>query len=388
MQRKRGSPQTFGALLACTASSAAVLFAWQQAPAEKPAPAEKQAPRWRMQYFYDEAKTSLVFHDVQAISPKRVMAVGSVVDGRSSKPVSVVTQDGGEHWQLSPIDENPISLFFLDESQGWMVTEKGLWHTDEGGKDWRKLPKLPAQPVRVHFVDANNGWAACAKKTVLVTHDGGRKWDPVPAAAEPAGAPERSVYNWIAFGNANYGIITGLNQPVPRWLPMFPTALDPEDALSRRETAHLSYKLTTNDGGKTWKTESASLIGRISKIRLSSNGSGLGLIEYADSFKYASEVYQVDWKTGKNTTVFRDKKFAVTDVWLTPGGTAYLAGIESPGQVRSVAPGKVKVVTSNDLQSWTELPVDYRAVAQRVLLAGAGEDVWLTTNDGMILKWK
>jgi len=281
-----------------------------------------------------------------------------------------------------------MSLFFLDDSQGWMVTEKGLWHTSEGGRDWRKLPKPPVQVLRVYFLDADNGWAACAKKTVLATHDGGRKWETVAAAAEPAGTPDRSFYNWISFGSANYGIITGMNQPSPRWLPMFPTALDPEDALTRRETAHLSYKLTTNDGGKTWKTESASLLGRITRVRLSANGSGLGLIEYADSFKFASEVYQLDWKTCKSTTIFRDKKFAVNDVWLTPGGTAYLVGVESPGQVRSVTQGKVKVLSSKDMRSWAEMPVDYRAVSQRVLLAGSGEDVWMATDNGMILKWQ
>jgi hypothetical protein len=31
--------------------------------------------------------------------------------------------------------------------------------------------------------------------------------------------------------------------------------------------------------------------------------------------------------------------------------------------------------------------VDYRAIANRVILAGAGEDgLWLATNNGMILK--
>jgi photosystem II stability/assembly factor-like uncharacterized protein len=370
-------------LLAVALFCGAAALAWQ--PAEK---SGDPAPRWRMQYFYDEAKGALAIHDIQAITPKRVMAVGSIADGRSNKPVSIVTQDGGEHWQVSPLEEQPISIFFLDDSQGWMVTEKGLWHTSEGGKDWRKISKPPQQALRVYFTDSNNGWAACVKKTVAVTHDGGRKWETVAAAAEPSGAPDRSFYNWISFANPNYGIITGMNQPAPRWLPMFPTALDPEDALTRRETAHLSYKLTTNDGGKTWKSESASLIGRISKIRLSPNGSGLGLIEYNDSFRFASEVYQVEWKTGKNTTVFRDKKFAVSDVWITPGGMSFLAGTESQGQVRSVAPGKVKVVSSPDLRSWTEMPVDYRAVSQRVLLTGAAEDVWLATDNGMILKWK
>src|SRR5207244_78927 len=136
------------------------------------------------------------------------IAVGNILEGKGRKAVSVVTQDAGATWQVVPIEENPVSVFFLNDSLGWMVTEKGLWRTDEGGKDWRKLPHLPAQPIRVFFVDENNGWAACMKKTVLATHDGGRKWEPVAAAAEPAGLPERSAYTWISFANANNGIIT------------------------------------------------------------------------------------------------------------------------------------------------------------------------------------
>jgi hypothetical protein len=361
------------------------MLAWQQAPA--PTSAENPAQRWRMQYFYDEAKSTLAIHDIQAVSATRVVALASIFEGKSAKPLLVSTSDGGEHWQTSPIEERPVSLFFLDDSQGWLVTEKGLWHTNEGGKDWRKLSKPPVQPLRVHFADANNGWAACVKKTVLVTHDGGRKWEPVAEASQPPGAPERSFYSWISFGNANYGLILGMNQPSPRWIPMFPTALDPEDALDRRETPHLTYQLATKDGGKTWKSTSASIIGRMTRVRLSPSGVGLGLVEYNDSFRYAAEIYAVDWKTGKSTTVFRDKKFGVSDIWLTPGH-AYLAGVEARGDVRSVSPGKVKVLASSDMKSWRELPVDYRTVAHRVLMTGVGEDVWLATNNGMILRWK
>jgi hypothetical protein len=129
-------------------------------------------------------------------------------------------------------------------------------------------------------------------------------------------------------------------------------------------------------------------LGRITRVRLGASGAGVGLIEYADSFKYPSEVYQIAWKTGKNTTVFRDKRYGVSDVWLTPGGAVYLAGVEFPGEVRSVSPGKVKVFGSADFSSWTEQDVDYRANAQRVLLAGSGEQVWLATDNGMILRWK
>jgi hypothetical protein len=57
------------------------------------------------------------------------------------------------------------------------------------------------------------------------------------------------------------------------------------------------------------------------------------------------------------------------------------------GQVRSIAPGNVKVFKSTDMKAWTEMAVDYRAVARRVILSGADEqNLWLATDSGMILK--
>ena len=159
-----------------------------------------------------------------------------------------------------------------------------------------------------------------------------------------------------------------------------------EDALSHRETPHLAYTLATTDGGKTWKSTSASLFGQVTRIRVNRSGVGLGLIEYSDSFRYPSEAYKLDWKTGRNETIYRDKKYAITDVWLSPDGTAYLAGVDVAGEVRSVLPGSVKVYRSKDFKSWTEMAVDYRAVAQRATLAAFGEDLWLATDSGMILK--
>jgi len=116
---------------------------------------------------------------------------------------------------------------------------------------------------------------------------------------------------------------------------------------------------------------------------------GLGLIEHEDSAAYPSEVYKLDWRTGKNQTVFRDKRYFITDVWLTRGGTCYLAGVEIAGQMHSIAPGNVKVFKSDDMSTWTEMAVDYRAVARRAILSGADEEnLWLATDNGMILKLK
>ena len=365
-------------------------FAWQVCALSLVATvvASAEAPRWRLQYFYDQAKSELVLEDIQTPSARRGVAIGSIQESKGGrKPVAVVTTDGGAHWEVGKLEENPVSLFFLNDSLGWMVTEKGIWKTDESGKDWKKLPKPPASPWRVYFADENNGWAACNKKAVLVTHDGGHKWEPIKAATDPPGSPDRSAYSWITFANRNYGIVFGFNQPAMRWESKFPAWMDPEDAMTRRETPHLSYTMVTRDGGQTWRAGSTSLFGQVTRARFSPNGPGLGLLEYGDSAAYPSEVYKLDWTTGKNQTIFRDKRYAITDVWLTKDGTSYLAGIEKAGQVRSIAPGNVKVFKSSDMSTWTEMAVDYRAVARRVILSGADEqNLWLATDNGMILK--
>jgi len=85
--------------------------------------------------------------------------------------------------------------------------------------------------------------------------------------------------------------------------------------------------------------------------------------------------------------VYRDRRFAISDVWLTPEGTAYLAGTLVAGQIRHVVPGKVQLLKSSDYSAWTEIPVDYRATANRTILSVIDENnMWMATDKGMILK--
>ena len=346
------------------------------------------AQKWRVQYFYDEEKSTLNIVDLQFPSLTRGLAVGAILEGTHQKPVAVVTADGGAHWQLVNLEEPPVSLFFLNESLGWMVTTKGLWQTTEAGKNWRKLPKLPGQAIRVAFVDDKNGFAVGLKKKVFETHDGGQSWSAVGAAAEPPGNPDYSIYSWIAFANPMTGIITGWNLP-PRQEAHLPDWLDPEAAMNRRDVPHLSYSLQTRDGGKTWKADSASLFGQVTRVRFGPQPLGLGLVEYSASFRYPAEAYRFDWRTGKSETVYRDRRFAISDIWLGPDGTAYLAGTQVLGQIRNVVPSKVQVLRSNDLSIWTEMAVDYRAVAHRALLAIRDDThLWMATDSGMILKYQ
>jgi hypothetical protein len=346
------------------------------------------AERWRVQYFYDQDKSVLNIIDLQFPSVTRGVAVGVIQEGTKQKPVAVVTSDSGGHWQTAELPELPVSLFFLNEGVGWLVTAKGgLWRTSEAGKNWQKLPRIPAAAFHVYFTDENNGWAACIKKKVFQTTDGGKSWTPVAAAAEPPGNPDYSVYSWIAFANPKIGIVTGWNLPPRHSFQRVPDWVDPEEALTRRDTPHLNYQLITNDGGKTWKSNAASLFGEVTRVRLTEQGSGLGLIQYSPSFRYPSEVYKLDWRTGKNQTVFRDKRFHITDVGLAPDGTAYIAGPAVTGQMRDAVPGKVHVLNTRDFSTWNEMDVDYKAVATRVVMAMANPDnIWIATDGGMILK--
>ncbi len=78
----------------------------------------------------------------------------------------------------------------------------------------------------------------------------------------------------------------------------------------------------------------------------------------------------------------------MTDVLVTAKGPSYLAAIEPTGTLfHSPVPGKLKILKSDDLATWAEMSVDYRAVGRRACLATpGGKSVWVATDTGMILR--
>jgi photosystem II stability/assembly factor-like uncharacterized protein len=157
----------------------------------------------------------------------------------------------------------------------------------------------------------------------------------------------------------------------------------------RRELPHYAVLLETQDAGKKWTKSDASVFGQITRLSLTPQGTGLGLLEYHDEFPYPSEVQKINLHTGRSDRAYREKDRAITDVRLFAGSNkGMIAGYETSGPVfRSPIPGKVKILSSDDLDTWTEMTVDYRAVAHSVVIAGPDEDhVWAATDTGMILK--
>lgn len=341
------------------------------------------AAEWKISYFFDDPREVLHFTDIAFPSAERGIAVGTVQDQlgvRRPRSLAVVTADGGKTWAEVKLDDAPYSLFFLDDSTGWMVTERGIWKTEESGRTWKRLSKhSPGSLLRVWFLDESHGFAVGREKTVLETTDGGKKWKPVTAAKETTGNPEFAVYSQISFLNSQVGLIAGSAIP--------PTRLGFNTA--GRQVPTMTIELQTTDGGATWKPSSAPLLGEVMGIELH-GANGLLLFTFARQFDVPSEVYRLNTRGGSTVSSFRSKDRRVTDMALFDDGHAFLAAVEPPHLAKEAAelPGKIHVLESTDLQEWKEIPVDYRANGAWPVISGSdAQHVFLATDAGMILRF-
>ena len=342
------------------------------------------AERWKIQFSYDKYQSVLDLHDLQCPSEARCIAAGVISEKNArSRNTLLLSVDQGRNWSFVDIRERPISLFFLNDSQGWMVTDRGVWATDEGGRSWRKLEGLKKGIVRVHFLDPSRGFAIGFPKAVLATADGGKTWTKVAAAETPDTNAEQTVYDCIAF-LGQHGVITGRvagpqDEREPIWL-------NPEEAQFRRQRRTKVAILETQDGGATWKDWTSSAYGDIARARLAPDG-WVALFEYREYYTVPSSVVKLSFGSKNLKTFFREPDRAVTDFALLPNGEAILAAVEPPGTSNQVPiPGKLKMLRSRNLKVWVEMDVDYRAVAQRVTLASPdAKHIWAATDTGMIL---
>jgi hypothetical protein len=343
-------------------------------------------PHWDVQYRYRQIDATLTINDMAFPSDKRGIACGYTTDNKDKDhPLVVLTSDGGRNWAESPVKETCISMFFLDDSTGWMITDKSIWSTAESGHSWVKLQKAPAGMLRLWFLDRQHGFAAGLEKRVFETKDGGDSWALIDILKEVQGSVAFTTFGEICF-SGDKGIISGWNIPPRRGGPDW---MEPENAAKRQQVPHYSVLLETIDGGKKWIKSEASVFGEITRLSLTPQGTGLGLVEFKDMFEYPSDVEKINMHTGASERTFHAKDRAITDVRLFAGSnTAIIAGYETSGVVvRSPIPGKVKVLTSKDLENWTEMAVDYRAVAHAAIIAGPDDkNVWIATDTGMILK--
>src|SRR5260370_38905759 len=90
------------------------------------------AERWKMQFYYNKDQSILDIRDLQCPSAQRCIAAGVIVEKNDRQKGSVlVTSDGGKQWAFVDFRDRPLSMFFLNESVGWIAAEHGVWETDE-----------------------------------------------------------------------------------------------------------------------------------------------------------------------------------------------------------------------------------------------------------------
>ena len=342
------------------AATFSVAFAWGQ--------------EWRVGYAHGVTHESLEFTDLAFPSAERGIAVGVTRDaqGRDKQAIALLTHDGGTIWNQVTLEERPVSLFFLDDARGWMVTAQGIWKTEDSGFGWMRLSRHAQDSIeRVWFLDSMHGFAVGREKAVLETRDGGSRWSPVPEAAEPTGNPAYTSYTQIAFADAQRGLIVGSGKP-------------PASDKAQRQVPTMTVQLQTLNGGVVWASSAAPLFGQVSGLKLA-RSDGLIVFSYADTFEVPSEVYRLELRTGGTTSVFKQKDRLVTGMALFTG-QAFLA-LTEPKARRDPGRGKVRILTTTDFVKWIEMKMDRRATAARVLLAGPdAEHLWAATDTGMLLK--
>jgi len=347
-------------------------------------PFARAEERWKIQYFYDKPDAVFNIRDMACPSAQHCVAVGAIVglNGRV-KGATVTTSDGGQHWTLEDFSEEPVSLFLPSEGKGWMVTDRGIWTTEEGGRGWKKLGPMKGI-VQVYFLDQSHGFAIGYPKAIFETTDGGLKWDKLAEAQTPASKPEDTIYDCIAF-SGQQGVIVG--RVMTDKYQRYPVWLVPNAERVRQQKQSEVFLLQTLDGGKTWKSSTESIVGDITSLRFMHDADALALIEYHDVYQLPSSVLKLKLGAPGSRMIFGERDRAVSDVALLPDGGALIASVEPPGNTNQVPiPGKLKILRSKNLRLWEEMEVDYRADAQRATIAAPdAQHAWVATDTGMIL---
>lgn len=327
-------------------------------------------PQWKIQFLYDHAGSNFAIEDIHCPTARHCVAAGSIDDRKGhDQGAVVVSSDAGAHWSQYDVKERPISLYFLNESLGWMVTDHGLWSTVEGGRSWTKIDSRKGI-LETWFLEPDHGYIVGLKGLLEETRDGAKSWTRVNAPVSVSDSRDIN-YDIIAF-QANHGVIVGAPSQPP----------------TIRDKTQLTV-LETLDGGKKWNAGAIPLTGDLAQLRMSKQGFVFSLILYSDpKYPVASAIFKTPLGSPSGQLIFAEPDRAVTDIALLPNGGAVLATVEPPGNTTQVPiPGKLKMFETRDLKIWEEIPVDYRAQAQRaVISAPDSANIWVATDTGAILK--
>ncbi|MCQ4085509.1 hypothetical protein [Saccharibacillus sp. JS10] len=152
-----------------------------------------------------------------------------------------MTENNGKNWTpLSPSEQIAFSdvpeygkdVFFTDTKHGWIVRSAGIadeslvLRTSDGGQNWAlaTLGRTDELPASLYFTDQTRGWLLTTKtsdtpgrenKTLYRTIDGGKSWNAIMRTAsgtQPNGSgdplPEIGYMSGMQFDSATSGYVT------------------------------------------------------------------------------------------------------------------------------------------------------------------------------------
>lgn len=187
----------------------------------------------------------------------------------ASPSVILHTTDGGTSWttQNPGLQFTVRGIHFIDANNGWAAFDMGgIAHTTDGGTTWNPQSSAPftstLRGVATLPADLGRAWAVGEFGTVLHTTDGGTNW-----AFQTSGTPNH--LNGVKFVDANTGYAAGnqivlktinggsnWNTATPASPPVF-NAVDFVDASTGSVAGNAGNVFRTTDGGTTWTPQSA-----------------------------------------------------------------------------------------------------------------------------------
>jgi len=345
--------------------------------------AAKPGEDWRISYFYDKVQQTFNIADLACPSAGRCVAAGAIEEEGKLRPHSASTSDGGGHWMETLLEEPPDSLYFLNDSLGWMVTDRALWQTRNSGVTWKKL-YMGKNLLRVWFVSPERGWAV-GGGIFRVTSDGGVHWTDVPETAKIPADLGAVTFEYVHFNDAQYGVVVGEAAPFGR--PEENVWLRP-GVVRVRNPPSVIVSLHTADGGNTWTPQ---ILGRHQTILAAAFPSPenawmvFGPAAPTDVF---SDVTRVAWTSRAARMVFHLGGALVSDLGAGRDGSAIVAAIEVPGKLADIPiPGRIRILSGSSFSELQPETVDYRAVARKITLASTPDGRWFAATDtGMILR--
>lgn len=343
--------------------------------------------RGRLQYHCDEDDQTIAINDFQLFSPTAGLAVGLSERKGRTDGMALTTSDG-KTWRLSKTKDIGLNLSPVGDKTVYMMGATGLWLTDSTASTFekKKLPRLDRdeRPLRSHFFNARRGVLLGGGVPLFQTEDGGLTWTKLPATLNTKLKSSNTVWTSVT-AIPNGAIIIGHSEATKE-ISRFPPWMMPETYVRRRVTPSTTMLARTYDDGGKWEVEVTSTIGVATRIR-SIRQSGYLVYHYGDSLDFPSELFQLDYRTGKGTSLFRRKDLLLWDVAPFGESGLIVAAIQPTGRLRnSGVPGKLRLLVTSDLTTWQDLKVDYRAMGTRAMLAFASDRlIWAATDEGSIV---